>query len=59
MFVSLQELEEENDHMNDELRQLTSKNKRLQEAYDSLKEQLANPAPTSQVLYCKVSNYRQ
>ena len=45
-----QELEEENDHMNDELRQLTAKNLRLQEAYELLKEQLANPAPTNQVL---------
>ena len=36
--------------MNDELRQLTAKNLRLQEAYESLKEQLANPAPTNQVL---------
>ena len=49
-MLTFQELEEENDHMNDELRQLTSKNKRLQEAYDSLKKQLANPAPTSQVV---------
>lgn len=49
-----QELEEENEHMNDELRQLTAKNRRLQEAYDSIKEQLANPAPTSQVFIFSV-----
>ena len=42
--------------MNDELRQLTAKNLRLQEAYEALKEQLANPAPTSQVCFAETAS---
>ncbi|XP_060601432.1 uncharacterized protein LOC132754759, partial [Ruditapes philippinarum] len=39
------ELEEENEHINQDLKKLTAEHKRLQESYDSLKKQLSTPAP--------------
>ena len=38
-----QELEEENEHVNEDLRNMTLQHKRLQEAYDALKKQLSTP----------------
>jgi hypothetical protein len=38
-------LEEENEHINQDLKKLTAEHKRLQESYDSLKKQLSTPAP--------------
>ena len=38
-----QELEEENEQMNEDLKSMRFKNKQLQEAYDGLKKQLSKP----------------
>ncbi|XP_053405937.1 ankyrin repeat domain-containing protein 24-like isoform X3 [Mercenaria mercenaria] len=39
------ELEEENEHINQDLKRVTLEHKRLQESYDALKKQLSTPAP--------------
>ncbi|XP_052282886.1 ankycorbin-like isoform X2 [Dreissena polymorpha] len=42
---AVKELEEENASMNEDLKRLVSENKKLQEAYNTLKKQLSTPAP--------------
>lgn len=44
-----QELEEENEHMNEDLKRLTGDYKRLQDEFNSLKKQLSTPAPPAVV----------
>ena len=46
-----QELEEENEHMHEDLKNLTAQHKRLQEAHDAMKKQLSAPAPPAVVSY--------